>query len=172
MAEAVKLSPQLTRVVSHFKKYDIEVNTNKVEYTTDADVYYTDQFRKDILKNLSINSTFGNVKNLIITSGTFRYVDKDENFTDESSTIKTGYKFAVVFPSGFNHYIYLSVKGDVTGKGNISDDDVLEAYSILRGKKVEDYYRFASDVTNDGQIRINDIAKLYHYVNNKIESLD
>ena len=153
-------------------KHIIEVNTEYVEYKVDANVHYTTEYGVDIIKNLSNKNTFINVRDLIETDGELSILDKEDNVLEETSNIKTGDKFVVTFPNTNKYFIYLSVKGDVTGKGNISNDDVLESYSILRGKDVEDYYRLASDINNDGKVRINDVAKLYQYVNNKIESLE
>ena len=152
--------------------YNIEINTEYVEYTENASVYHTGEYGKDILKNLNINNTFKNIKDLIDTNGDVVIKDKDNNVLDVNTNIKTGDKFVVTFPTS-EYFIHLSVKGDVTGKGNISNEDVLKSYEILRKRiNVETYYELASDVVEDGDIKINDVAKLCQYVEKKISSLE
>ena len=49
----------------------------------------------------------------------------------------------------------------------------LKSYEILRKRiNVETYYELASDVVEDGDIKINDVAKLCQYVEKKISSLE
>lgn len=150
--------------------YIIQYRQEYVEYQEGLQVKATDEYGIDILKNLSIQNTFQDIRSLIETDGVITIQDKDNKELDVSSKVKTGDKFVVTF-SESNYLIYLSIKGDVTGTGSIGLEDVLKSYQILRGESVDEYYKLASDINEDGLLKVNDVAKLYQYTENKIESL-
>ena len=152
--------------------YTIEFYKEYVDYTEDLDIEHTEEYGKDIIKNLNINLTFIDIRTLINTNGDISILDKNNQILEDNNKIKTGDKLVIEFPN-YSHIVHLSIKGDVTGTGNIQEEDVNSAYKILRNEiKVEIYYELAADVKEDGQVKINDIAKLYQYVKNKIESLE
>ena len=150
--------------------YLIKLRQEYIEYQEEAKVEYTSDYGIDILKHLNIENTFIDIRTLIDTDGEITIQDKDDNELEENSKIKTGDKFVVTFSTS-SYYIYLSVKGDITGKGLISNEDVLKSYQILRGEEVETYYELASDINEDGILKINDVARLHQYVEKKIDEL-
>ena len=152
--------------------YTVLYRSEYVFYDDSASVMQTDTYGVDILKNLRINDTFLEVKKLIETDGVISIKDKDNQVLEDSHLIKTGDRMEVSFTSANSYLIYLSIRGDVTGSGSISDEDVLKSYQILRGEKVDKYVEVSSDVVSDGVIKINDVAKLHQYVKKKINSLD
>ncbi len=153
-------------------RYTILLAQDVITYQEGADVLLTDTYGVDILKNLRINDTFLEVKKLIETDGVISIKDKDNQVLEDSHLIRTGDRMEVSFASANPYLIYLSIRGDVTGSGSISDEDVLKSYQILRGEKVDRYIEASSDVVGDGVIKINDVAKLHQYVNKKIKSLE
>ena len=152
--------------------YTVGYRNEYVFYDDNANVMQTDTYGIDILKNLRINDTFSEVKKLIETDGVISIKDKNNQVLEDSHLIKTGDRMEISFTSANPYLIYLSIRGDVTGSGSISDEDVLKSYQILRGEKVDKYVEVSSDVVRDGVIKINDVAKLHQYVKKKINSLD
>ena len=152
--------------------YTVLYRSEYVFYDDSASVMQTDTYGVDILKNLRINDTFLEVKKLIETDGVISIKDKNNQVLEDNHLIKTGDRMEVSFTSANSYLIYLSIRGDVTGSGSISDEDVLKSYQILRGEKVDKYVEVSSDVVGDGVIKINDVAKLHQYVKKKINSLD
>lgn len=66
----------------------------------------------------------------------------------------------------------LIIKGDVTKSGTIGTQDSDALFKYLRNEETLSTCQIsASDVTGDGEIHINDVAKLYQYANGKIEGL-
>ena len=154
------------------EEWDIKIKKNYVDYLDKVDYEFTEDETVDIIKDISIGNSFVDVRTLIETNGQFNIFDKDDQVLEETGNVKTGDKFVVNFDE-YNHIIHLSVKGDVTGRGNIDQEDVNRSYQYLRGDiELEYLYKLASDVTGDGEVKINDISKLYQYTMKKIESLE
>lgn len=109
---------------------------------------------------------------MIDTTGEIEITTQGGQTLPMTNTMKTGDKILVTF-SDYQQHIILSIKGDVTGKGLWNQDDVLKSYSALRQEITLDrIYFLAADLNKDGHLKINDIAKLYQYTQNKIESLE
>ena len=66
--------------------------------------------------------------------------------------------------------------------GRIADDNLItyricrvvaKAFQHLRGTKtMEEIFIVAADVVKDNELKLNDIAKIYQYVRQKIETLE
>ena len=97
---------------------------------------------------------------------------KDDKIIEENTKVKTGDKFVIALSSS-SYTIHLSAKGDITGRGVIDNKDTIKVYQILRERvEVENYYKLASDINEDGILKINEVAKSHQYVEKKIESLE
>ena len=156
-------------VIDTFK---IDLRTEFLDYNQDVKVEHTNEYGRDILKHLDIRKDFNTIKKLFETDGQVSRQDKDGNLLEEHIGIKTGDKVIIKFKTT-EYFIHLSVKGDVRGTGKIEEYDAFESYDILRRKKqVESHYKIAGDINEDGKLKINDVAKLYQYTKNKIESLE
>lgn len=154
------------------EEWDIKIKKNYVDYLEEVDYEFTEDETIDIIKGITLGKSFIDVRTLIETNGQFNILDKKDQVLEETNGVKTGDKFVVSFDD-YNHVIHLSVKGDVTGRGNIDQEDVDRSYQYLRGNiELEYLYKLASDVTGDGEVKINDISKLYQYTKKKIESLE
>ena len=117
------------------------------------------------IKSKIVPITYANLKSKIDTNGSIQYSKSDEELVttcdDISITLDedtTNYKLVVI--------------GDVTKNGNAGISDVNEVFNYLRNKTELNTCQFmAADVVNDNLLFINDVAKLYQYVNNKIGGL-
>lgn len=148
-----------------------KVASGNVSYVEGANVEVIED-KKDILRNLKINRDFSEVRKMIDTDGYISIYDKDDKVLKNDDMIKTGDKLVVEFLD-YDYFIHLSVLGDVTGNGQIDNNDVDKVYDILKNKEeVDRIYYLAGDVNGDGDIKINDVAKLHQYERKKINNLD
>lgn len=110
-------------------------------------------------------TTFTQLKSLIDTNGVITHTKND---TDVVATCDT----LTVNLNGLSKIYTLVVPGDITKNGNATNDDVNLLFNYLRNKATLNTCQLkASDTTNDNSVHINDVAKLYQYVNHKIEGL-
>ncbi len=148
--------------------------TSKEEYLT-----YNNQLsinnvntNQDIIKNLQNNTTIDSLLDKISSNTNYQILNKNNEVEHRNSNIKTGTKINYLL-NNQTKTILLSVTGDVTGTGTVTNDDVEEAFKILKHTKTADeIYTLAADTTKDGELKINDIAKLYQYTKNKIQNLN
>jgi hypothetical protein len=65
------------------------------------------------------------------------------------------------------------VKGDVTGDGKVSLEDVTLLFQYVNKQITEDKVKVfeAGDVTGDGKVTLEDVTKLFQYVNHQIKTL-
>ena len=133
----VILRPTITNII-------FEVNT----YTVDSE--------QKILSNIPRNSVLADLKNNINTYG---IIDKDEEIT---GTLKTGDIIKTSFGIENETLNYkISVNGDVTGTGDISEDAKKIAKHIIDKNIITDSeYLLAADYNNDKLIQMNDVMKL------------
>jgi hypothetical protein len=144
---------------------------NYVDYYNTLDVELNVNDNNDIIKNIAGSSTFDNLVKLVDTDGVITIKNSNNEELSESDIVKTGDRLEVTL-TDYTHLITLSVRGDVTGRGLIDNEDVLEAYKILKNRKeVEKEYYLASDIDRDGELKISDITRLYRYTKG-LESLD
>lgn len=117
------------------------------------------------IKTKSVPITYSALKTKIDTNGTINY---DKNDSELVSTCDT---LSVTLDDVINNY-KLIVIGDVTKNGTAGAADVNTLFNYLRGKaELNTCQLMAADVTNDDLLFINDVAKLYQFVNNKIGGL-
>lgn len=110
--------------------------------------------------------TYNTVKNYINTNGTLNYTKSDEDNVATCDTIR------VNFDSNAFSYTMV-VPGDVNKTGTIDASDVTLIFDYLKNRSaLLNCQNIASDVTGDNEIHINDVAKVYQYINGKIERLD
>jgi hypothetical protein len=163
----IKVSIDLEEVDS----YEVLYRKNYVDYYNTDNVELNVSDNNDIIKNIAGSSTFDNLVKLVDTDGVITIKNSNNEELSDSDTVKTGDRLEVTL-TDYTHLITLSVRGDVTGRGLIDNEDVLEAYEILKNRKeVEKEYYLASDIDRDGKLKISDVTRLYRYTK-KIEGLD
>ena len=109
--------------------------------------------------------TYTKLKSLIDTNGVISHTKAD---ADNVATCDT---LSINLGGVISNYI-LILPGDITKNGLAEQADVTLLFNYLRGKSSLNTCQLkASDVTNDNGVHINDVAKLYQFVNNKIEGL-
>ena len=109
--------------------------------------------------------TYIKLKSLIDTNGVISHTKAD---ADNVATCDT---LSINLGGVISNYI-LILPGDITKNGLAEQADVTLLFNYLRGKSSLNTCQLkASDVTNDNGVHINDVAKLYQFVNNKIEGL-
>ena len=129
--------------------------------------------KNTLVKGLQLGSTVENTKELILTSGTITFYDKNNEVLSDTSKVTTGSKIVIELATTTYTYI-LSVKGDVTGTGESNVADVAKLYQYMKNKIDMEYcYVEAGNVIGDTvEIKVNDVAKLYQYIKGKIDSLE
>ena len=109
--------------------------------------------------------TNGEIKSLISTNGTITTTG------DDNTIAKTCDNLSIELNDVVQIY-KLIITGDITKNGSATNDDVQLLFRYLRKKtSLDDCQIKASDTTDDNSIHINDVAKLYQYVNGKIGGL-
>ncbi|MBR5662992.1 MAG: MBL fold metallo-hydrolase [Bacilli bacterium] len=109
--------------------------------------------------------TYTNFKALIDTNGVITHskTDAQNVATCDTLSINLG---------GVIQNYTLVIPGDITKNGLAEKADVTLLFNYLRNKTSLNTCQLkASDTTNDDSIHINDVAKLYQFVNGKIEGL-
>ena len=110
--------------------------------------------------------TYTELKSNISTNGTINTSKLD---TDNVATCDT---LSITLGNVVQNYT-LVIPGDITKSGTVGESDVLLLFKYLRNKSTLNECQLkASDTTNDNGIFINDVAKLYQYVNGKIGGLN
>ena len=101
-------------------------------------------------------------------------VYSSKNTIKNSGKLATGDTLKLYSNGKLVHQYKISIKGDVTGSGNITISDVAKLYQYLKGKiTLDECYKEAGNVvSSDSNIKINDVAKLYQYVKGKINNLE
>lgn len=124
-----------------------------------------DDYNQHIRPKVNEGLTYTELKSMIDTNGEITHEKSD------SSVIATCDTLTVTLDD--ISYIYtLIISGDVTKTGTVTNDDVNLAYRYLRNKEeLQLCQHKAADTTHDDDVKINDIAKLYQYVNKKIGGL-
>ncbi|MBQ6495369.1 MAG: DUF11 domain-containing protein [Bacilli bacterium] len=140
---------------------NLKLKTTKYNLDDDNKIIYGIPINTDIN---TISSNFNTTGDISITN--------NENISI-TNNISTGNTFKVTFSTNRSLEYIISIKGDVEGDGIINSNDVIKAYNILMKKiTVTKLYQDTADTTNDGELKINDIAKLYQYTKGIINSLD
>ena len=124
------------------------------------------------INGFKVNDTVSVVKNKILTNGTIIVRNNSNSILTTSSIIGTGNKIEIEMNTGNYSYVVI-IKGDLIGNGEIGLGDVSKLYSYLKRKtSLANYFVEAGNVVdNDKDIKINDVAKLFRYVNGKITKL-
>ena len=116
-----------------------------------------------VIEDLVIGQTIEEILRNFETSGNKKILNGEEEVTE--GVIGTGYKVVIELSHETIEYT-VSVKGDVTGTGQITMADVMKtATHMLDGNVIEgDCYLKAADVTGDGNIMMSDVMKIASYV--------
>ncbi len=120
----------------------------------------------NLIYNLPLKNGIQNLLNLINTNGSLSvYNDKNVLLEDLTGVIGTGYKIKVKLHKSEAEYT-LSVRGDLTGDGDVKMSDVMKAANqVLDDTTITgEAYLKAGDVTGDGSIKMSDVMKLANYV--------
>ena len=140
--------------------------SNSNEYIRIDDNLKLDEINM-IISNIDVGTTVDKLKNKINTSGEVSILDKNSNvIEDVASKIKTGDKIKIKLSS--QEFVYaISVTGDVTGDGDITEEDIKKISKHLLNNKeiVGEEYLLAGDYDRNNTIDINDIVKLSKYIN-------
>jgi len=109
--------------------------------------------------------TYTTLKSLINTNGTITHAKADNEYVATCDTLSITLNEATT--------IYkLVITGDINKNGTATSDDVNLLFRHLRNKEtLNDCQLMASDTTDDELVYINDVAKLYQFVNGKIGGL-
>lgn len=109
--------------------------------------------------------TYTTLKSLINTNGTITHAKADNEYVATCDTLSITLDEATT--------IYkLVITGDINKNGTATSDDVNLLFRYLRNKEtLNDCQLMASDTTDDNNVYINDVAKLYQFVNGKIGGL-
>lgn len=136
-----------------------------------------------MIKRLKVNTTYGELKEEISTTGTITiYNGKDNAKLNDSDKVKTGDILEIKLQDSTLKYT-ISVLGDISGSvsnsgkifgdGIIDVGDVGQLYRYLKGKtEFEDYQLSAGDILSDSSIKVNDVARLYRYIKGKNSTLE
>ena len=129
-------------------------NNNKM---ISSNVYRVDSVNYRI-SSIDSPTTFAQFKKNMSFTG---YKAKLFRGTKELSTGNVGTAMTVVF-SADNSYTYeLSVRGDITGEGNVNSRDIKELMAYLLGEiSFDGVYYIAADVSGDDKVDILDLAVL------------
>lgn len=118
-----------------------------------------------ITPKLNPGITHGDIKSMIDTNGVVTSSKSDSEIVATCDTL------SITIDSITNIYT-LIVTGDITKNGLTTSDDVNLLFRYLRNKEtLSECQLKASDTTNDNSLFINDVAKLYQFINGKIERL-
>ena len=129
-----------------------------------------------IIKRVAPGTTYNSVINNISTNGNITIKDKNGSVLTGTSLAKTGDIIEIKMTNNTYNYT-VSVLGDVTGDGMVSQADVTKLFQHYRGtiseeQKLTNAEILAGDVKEDNVIKLTDIAKLHQYANKKITSLN
>ena len=136
-----------------------------------------------MIKRLKVNTTYGELKGKIFTSGNITIKNGEDNSVlTDTDKVKTGDILEITLSKSTIQYI-ISVLGDVSGNksssgkiigdGVVNVGDVGQLYRYLKGKaEFEDYQMAAGDILSDNIIKVNDVARLYRYIKGKNETLE
>lgn len=159
------------------------------QWTINDDISFADDLIIDnnssqkMIKRLKVNTTYGELKSKIFTSGNITIKNGEDNSVlTDTDKVKTGDILEITLSKSTIQYI-ISVLGDVSGNksssgkiigdGVVNVGDVGQLYRYLKGKaEFEDYQMAAGDILSDNIIKVNDVARLYRYIKGKNETLE
>lgn len=168
----------------YFNDTLIDEYTLLEEYLNFSDKLIIDNSNTNkIIKRIKANTTYGELKKEISTTGTITIKNgKDNSTLTDNSKVKTGDILEIKMQNDTIKYT-ISVLGDVSGdkslSGKIIGDgiidvgDVGQLYRYLKGKTEFEYYQIAAgDILSDSSIKVNDVARLYRYIKGKNSTLE
>ena len=125
-----------------------------------------------IINKINHGTNIEDIKSKINTSGQVSVLDKNGNVIEDitNKKIGTGYKFKIDMTGNTFEYV-VSVRGDVTGEGDINVNDVVGvSRHVIKGNYLEGIeYINASDINSDNKVDINDVIRLAKYIINNGE---
>lgn len=133
-------------------KKDIE----ELEVVMDSSVKVTD----GVLTGIKPQTTPEQLKALIKTNGTVKFLDKDGKEVT-SGNVGTGTKIVITLDDQKTEYTVI-IRGDVTGDGNINSADLLKIVKYL--KSAGEIEKIAADVNKDNNINSADLLKIVKYL--------
>lgn len=145
-------------------------------YNVVVDIYeYTDYKNLNIKNNIVYLDNFISVSelvNLIDTNGIVRVLDKEGNVLNNNEIVKTCSKLEIEHSQSMDE-LFISVKGDVTGSGDIFIGDVSKLYQYyMKTIYMDSCYVTAGDINNDDKIDSEDISRLYQYFMGELDGLN
>ena len=168
----------------YFNDTLIDEYTLLEEYLNFSDKLIVDNSNTNkIIKRIKANTTYGELKKEISTTGTITIKNgKDNSTLTDNSKVKTGDILEIKMQNDTIKYT-ISVLGDVSGdkssSGKIVGDGVIDVgdvgqlYRYLKGKTEFEYYQIAAgDILSDSSIKVNDVARLYRYIKGKNSTLE
>ena len=168
----------------YFNDTLIDEYTLLEEYLNFSDKLIIDNSNTNkIIKRIKANTTYGELKKEISTTGTITIKNgKDNSTLTDNSKVKTGDILEIKMQNDTIKYT-ISVLGDVSGDKSLSGKnigdgiidvgDVGQLYRYLKGKTEFEYYQIAAgDILSDSSIKVNDVARLYRYIKGKNSTLE
>lgn len=150
-----------------YSNYIISSSYNfKIEYASPdkfLNTAYIVEEEQHLMKNIDSNTRVSNFKNNIKLSneGTIT-VSSNEEEKNDTDMIGTGMKAQIKdLESGNILELETVVKGDTTGDGLITEEDLNDVRNHLSGNgQLEGIYKQAGDFTNTGEINLLDLVKM------------
>lgn len=151
-----------------FSTESITINTGTSDYINISNYSVTNNSDNTfIIYNVDAHTKISQFLNNIDTNGVTKLYDSYGNIISDYSNdyiyISTNMYIDVTLNNENSRY-YISVLGDVVGKGTVYLSDVVKLYKIYKNKiSFTDAEMLAGDVVNDSTIDLLDVAKLYRY---------
>ena len=119
----------------------------------------------NIIEKLPRNLKLKDFISLINTSGSIEVTNNNNELLSDDLVIGTGSKLKITLSKRTVEYT-LSVRGDVTGNGQVKMADVMKiATHIIEGNVISgNAFERAADITGDGKIKMNDVMKLATFI--------
>ena len=94
-------------------------------------------------------------------NGTATVCDRNGHAVSASTPLKTGMRLVIENAGGTVADVYLAVRGDVDGDGQITPVDLtLAANHVFSGSKLEGFEFYAADATLDNKLNLSDLLML------------
>lgn len=121
-----------------------------------------------VLAKIAPTTTLSAVVNNLTLEGAYQVAAKDKNGNTiaEEGRIGTGTKVSIMDAAGQTVVEYIvKIKGDISGDGDISILDLVQAKRSLAGlNAIEGIFAEAGDITGTGTIGITDIVKICRHI--------
>ncbi len=128
------------------------------------------KINNNVLTGIKLGATISDIKLLVSTNGTVKFLDKDKKEITEG-IIGTGVTMVITLDEESHEYSIV-IYGDVNGDGKISPSDYVKVKNKILGKEnVDGCFELASDVNHDGKISPSDYVKIKNCIMGK-ESIE